>query len=148
MSPLGHRFWPRWYWLLGLLNPLIGPFWRRYGVGNMVRVVVRGRRTGQPRAVFLGLLRVGDRQYLGHPDLHCAWTRNLEAAGGGELHHHDGRRFAFFAMPLDHGEERDAVIQATFHQHPFPGGPMYWLFRRHVRAVGRFYRLAGLEPLD
>ena len=42
--------------------------------------------------MFLGLLRVGGRRYLGHPDRACAWTLNLDAAGGGELEARDGTR--------------------------------------------------------
>lgn len=95
--------------------------------------------------MFLGILAVGGRRYLGHPDVACAWTRNLDAAGAGELEHHDGRRERFAAMPLDPGPEREAVIRATFRQHPFPGTLLYWLFRGNVRAVGRFYRLSAVE---
>ncbi|MCV2395155.1 hypothetical protein OEB99_12630 [Actinotalea sp. M2MS4P-6] len=135
------RFWPRIYRLLALLDPVIEWTWRRVGLGNVVRAVFPGRRTGQPRPVFVGVLRVGDQVYLGHPDVHCAWTLNMDAAGGGELELRDGRRRQFAAELLPPGSERDAVIRATFRQHPFPGGLMYWLARRHVRAVGRFYRL-------
>jgi hypothetical protein len=146
MSRRGLAFWPRWYRVLALFNPAIERVWRRFGIGNVVRVVVVGRRSGRPRAVFLGVLRVGGHRYLGHPDVACAWTRNLEAAGGGELEHHGGLRVPFTATLLEPGPERDGVIRATFHQHPFPGGPVYWLFRRHVGAVGRFYRLTFEEP--
>lgn len=145
-SRLAHAFWPRWYRALARLDPLIEPAWRRMGIGNVVRVVLVGRRSGLPRAVFLGVLRVGDRRYLGHPDVACAWTRNLETAGGGELELRDGRRDRFAARLLAPGPERDAVIRATFTQHPFPGGPIYWLFRANLRANGRFYRLDPAAP--
>jgi hypothetical protein len=88
------------------------------------------------------VLRVGDREYMGHPDLACNWTRNVEAAGGGELEEHDRRRRRFRATLLKPGPERDAVIRATFTQHPFPGGAVYWLFRGSIRSTGRFYRLS------
>lgn len=142
---LAHAFWPRWYRALARLDPWIEPAWRRVGIGNVVRVVVVGHRSGLPRAVFLGVLRVGDRRYLGHPDVACAWTRNLEAAGGGELEGRDGSREPFRARLLPPGPERDGVVRATFTQHPFPGGPIYWLFRANVRANGRFYRLEPAE---
>ncbi len=87
--------------------------------------------------MFLGLLRVGDRRYLGHPDRACAWTRNLETAGGGKLEGRDGARERFAATLLEPGPERDAVIRATFHQHPLPGGPLYRLFRANPREAGR-----------
>jgi hypothetical protein len=146
MSRLAHAFWPRWYRSLARLDPLIERSWHRRGIGNVVRVVIVGRRSGQPRAVFLGILRVGGGMYLAHPDVSCAWTRNLDAAGEGQLELHDGRRAAFTATPLPPGPERDAAIRATFTQHPFPGGPLYWLFRGNLRAVGRFYRISGGDP--
>ena len=146
MSRLAHAFWPRWYRALARLDPLIERAWRRFGVGNVVRVIVMGRRSGRPRSVFLGLLRVGGRRYLGHPDTSCAWTLNLDAAGGGELEGRDGEREPFRAVLLEPGPEREAVIRATFRQHPFPGTLLYWLSRRHIRAVGRFYRLSAPDP--
>ncbi len=142
---LAHAFWPRWYRALSLLDGPIERIWRRAGIGNVVRVTILGRRSGRPRSAFLGLLRVGSRRYLAHPDLACSWTLNLEAAGGGELETHDGGSTLFSATLLEPGPERDAVIRATFHQHPFPGNVCYWLLRGHLRAVGRFYRLTMVE---
>jgi hypothetical protein len=147
MSRIGHAFWPRMYRLLATLDPAIERVWRGIGLRNTVQLVTTGRRTGKPRAAFLGLLRLGDRLYLGHPDLPCAWTLNLEAAGGGEIRFRDGRACTFRAMLLEHGPERDAVIRATFRQHGFPGSVIYWIFRRHIFAVGRFYRLEDVEPV-
>jgi hypothetical protein len=141
VSNVVHAFWPRFYGTLARFDPLIEWFWRRFGIGNVVRVVIVGRRTGHRRQLFLGVLRVLDREYVGHPDLACAWTRNLEAAGGGVLEEHDGRLRSFTITILEPGPERDAVIRATFTQHPFPGGAIYWLLRGHVRSSGRFYRL-------
>ncbi len=138
---IAHAFWPRGYWLLARLDPLIEPVWRRFGIGNVVRVVIPGRRTGLPRALFLGVLSVGDNVYIGHPDGPCGWTDNLDAAGGCEVEWHDGARDRLVAIPLSPGDERDAVLRATFQQHPFPGGTLYWLFRGRLRAVGRYYRL-------
>jgi hypothetical protein len=145
MPNLAHAFWPRWYRLLGRLDPVLAWTWRRFGIGNTVRVVLVGRRSGQERAVFLGLLRSGGRRYLGHPDRVCAWTLNLDAAGGGEIEARDGTRERFTAILLEPGPERDAAIRATFTQHPFPGGPLYWLFRGNLRATGRFYRIDTVE---
>ena len=127
--------------MLAAFDPMIEPVWRRFGIGNVVRVVIPGRRTGVPRASFLGVLSVGDGLYIGHPDGPCGWTANLDAAGGCELEWHDGARDHLVAIPLEPGAERDAVLRATFRQHPFPGGALYWLARGRLGAVGRYYRL-------
>jgi hypothetical protein len=148
VDSLPHAFWPRWYRLLRVIEPLILPIWRRVGIGNVVRLVVLGRRTGSERRVLLGVLSVAGRRYLGHPDVACPWTANLEAAGEGALEGRDGRLQPFRAVPLEPGVERDAVIRATFRQHPFPGNVCYWLSRGHIRRVGRFYRLEPLERRD
>jgi hypothetical protein len=145
MSRVAHAFWPRWYRAIGLAEPLTRRAWRRSGIGNVVEVVIPGRRTGEPRSQLLGLLTTGGRTYLGHPDGDCGWTRNLDASGGGEVVFHDGTRQSFRAVRLDPGPERDAAIRLTFHQHPFPGTVLYWLFRGHLRTSGRFYRLVGIE---
>lgn len=154
MSGMAHAFWPRFYRAIGWLDPLIRPVWRRFGIANVVEVVIPGRHTGRPRTTFLGLLHGDGRTYIGHPDGECAWTRNLDAAGGGEIVFHDGHRQAFRVSLLSAGDEREAAIRLTFRQHPFPGTLLYWLSRDHVRVTGRYYRLldtasdaAGLPPV-
>ena len=148
MDGAWHWFFPRFYGLLHLLDPAIGAWWRRFGLGNTVQLVVPGRRTGVPRSVFLGLLTVGGRRYLGHPDGSCPWTRNLEAAGSGELLGHGAGPIQVRAVLLPDGQEREGVVRATFRQHPFPGNVIYWLARRHVRSTGRYYRIEsdGSDP--
>jgi hypothetical protein len=136
-----HAFFPRFYAGLRRLDPLIGAWWRRFGVGNTLVLEVTGRRTGIPRRVFLGLLVVGDRRYLGHPDGACAWTLNLDAAGRGRLLRPGRAPELVAASSLPAGPEREAVIRATFRQHPFPGNVLYWLARRHVLEVGTYYRI-------
>ena len=147
MSRFAHVFWPHTYGLMARLDPVIERIWRRGRLRNTVQLVTIGRRTGLERRSFLGLLRIGDRPYLGHPDQPCPWTLNLEAAGGGRMRFRDGRTVAFRAVLLDQGRERDAVIRATFRQHGYPGGVIYWIFRRHIFAVGRFYRLEDIRPV-
>ena len=148
MSGVAHAFWPRFYRAIARLEPITRPVWRRFGIGNVVEIVIAGRHTGQPRTLFLGLLRERGRTYVGHPDGDCAWTRNLDAAGGGEIVFHDGHRQRFRAIPLPRGDEREAVIRPTFRQHPFPGMLLYWLSRGHVRVTGRYYRLLDAAAID
>jgi hypothetical protein len=148
MAPLAQAFWPRMYGLLARLDPAIERVWRRGWLRNTVQLVTIGRRTGLERRSFLGLLRLGERLYLGHPDRPCPWTLNLEASGGAVMRYQDGRAVAFRAVLLEPGRERDAVIRATFRQHGYPGGVIYWIFRRNIFAVGRFYRLEDVEPVE
>src|SRR4051812_5490973 len=46
---------------------------------------VRGRKSGEWRAVPVNLLTIGDQQYLVAPRGHTQWVRNLRVAGTGEL---------------------------------------------------------------
>src|SRR5204863_7523203 len=73
------------YRLIRLLDPLIRLVWRGYGLGNIVELRLVGRRTGKPRPVLVGMLRVGSSRYVGHPNGDTAWIRNLEAAGTVQL---------------------------------------------------------------
>lgn len=147
-SPRESRAWRRalriQYQLIGLLDPIVRRFWAAFGLGNVVDLVVDGRRTGRPRHVLLGLLRDGNRWFLGHPNGEVAWTRNLRAAGGGELHFRRLPAVPVRAYPLPQGDLRDRAILATG-QHPFPGNLVYRLARRHIRAVGVFF---AVEPVD
>jgi hypothetical protein len=90
---------------------------------------------------LLGLLRAGDGEYLGHPNGHVGWTRDVAAAGQATLvlPHNRGERHIRAEVVPD-GDERTAAILATS-QHPFPGNLVYRLGRRHIRAVGIFFRL-------
>ncbi len=142
------RAWSLWframYRVLRVLDPLIRGVHRTVGLGNVVELRVRGRRTGRIRSVTLGILRAGEGLYLGHPNGHTAWTRNLLGAREAELSWHGGIRTAIRARPLPDGEERHAAIMATW-QHPFPGNLIYRLARGHILAAGVYFRV---EPVD
>jgi hypothetical protein len=131
------------YRLIRLLDPLIRPVWQAVGIGNVVELRVRGRRSGRERPVLVGLLRVAGRMYLGHPNGEAAWTRNFAAQGEGSLVVRGAAPVAVRPVRLGPGAERDAVVLATS-QHPFPGNLLYRLARSHVRAVGVYFRL---EPI-
>jgi hypothetical protein len=142
VSPFWDRAWRSFYWFVTRLGPVLRPVVSRFGLGNVVEVVVPGRRTGLARRVLLGLLRVDGGWYLGHPNGAANWTRNLDAAGGATLvlpRQPPAR--AIIAELLPDSEERTRVIRATWHQHVYPGPILYWLARRHILAVGRYYRI-------
>ena len=138
------RVWSRafrvLYAILGFFDPLIRAAHRRFGIGNVVELRMIGRSSGLPRTTLVGLLRADDRLYLGHPNGDCGWTRNLEAAGQGELVLRSLPALEFRPVRLSPGPERDAAIRATS-QHPFPGNLIYRLARSHVLAVGTYFRL-------
>ncbi len=98
-----------------------------------------------PRSVLVGLLELDGRLYVGHPTSTSGWTSNLDVAGSCTIARPAASARRFRSVPLAPGPERDAVIRATFRQHPFPGDVIYWLARAHVRATGRFYRLEPFE---
>ena len=143
-SAAWNRVFPIEYRLIRLLDPLIRRWWRVAGLGNVVDLRVTGRRTGLPRHVLLGLLRDGDRWFLGHPNGDVAWTLNLEAAGGGEVGFADGQSLRVGATRLPAGDLRDRAIAAT-RQHVFPGNLIYRLAWSHIRAVGAYF-LVEVEP--
>jgi hypothetical protein len=134
-------WWRAWYRLLRIVeSPLLRLTLRR-GFGNLVVLRVRGRRSGLERALPLGLLRVGDRHYVGHPSGDAGWTLNLRAAGQATIESARIPAQRVWPVLLGPGPERDAVVAASFRQHPFPGDVMYRLAAGHVSATGLFFRL-------
>jgi hypothetical protein len=131
------------YRLLGIMDPMIRAFWHRFGLGNVVELRVPARKSGRQRSLMLGVLRAGDGLYLGHPNGETSWTLDIDRAPSAELVLHGLPPLAIHPQLLDAGPERTAAIGATG-QHPFPGNLIYRLARRHVLAVGRYYRL---EPV-
>jgi hypothetical protein len=141
------RFWRATfraqYRILAWLDPLIRVMWRRFGIGNVVELRVPGRKTGAVRSRMVGILHSGGRSYLGHPNGHAGWTRDLLAAGTGVMIWPNGFEWRFRAEPLANGNEREKAIRSTG-QHPFPGSLVYRLGRRHVRRVGVYFRLEDI----
>jgi hypothetical protein len=140
MSGFWHRAFRVQYRILALIDPFVRAVWRRFGIGNVVELTVERRNGTGTRSRLVGLLRVGDKRYLGHPDGDVGWTRDLQAAGGGSYRWARATATPFTASLLPDGPEREAAIRATW-QHPFPGNVVYRLGRRHVRRSGVFFRL-------
>jgi hypothetical protein len=145
MSQLWSATFVLLYRFLRLIDPLIRSVWAGTGLGNVVVLRVRSRRSGRERELLLGVLRARGHLYLGHPNGPSAWTRDLDAAGAAELVFHGGDPTPVRGALLPDGAERSAVIGAT-NQHPFPGNLLYRLARRHILAVGRYYRLEPIAP--
>jgi hypothetical protein len=149
MTGVGSRFWDRYfrvqYRIIRWLDPLIRLVWSVVPLADTEELIVTGRRTGRRRAVLVGLIRVGTRWYVGHPNGPAAqWVRNLRVRPTAEVRLRRGGSVTVVGRPLAAGDERDRAIQETWRQHPFPGNVVYWLARRHIEAVGVYFRL---EPL-
>ena len=102
--------------------------------------VIVGRRTGIERHYLLNHLRVDGGRYVGHPNGSAQWVQNLVAAGGLTMIDRAGTIERLTATEVPHGPERDAVIASTAHMPP-PAGMVYGAASRHIRAVGRFFRV-------
>ena len=69
-----------------VLNPLVRALVRRgVNVAGSRELVVRGRKSGQPRSTPVNLLVLDGESYLVAPRGHTEWVRNLRVAGEGEL---------------------------------------------------------------
>jgi len=128
------------YRILALVDHRVRGQWRRGGIGNIVELEVPRRDGRGVRNRLLGVLHADGKNYVGHPNGDVGWTRDLAAAGTGVVRYSNGVEWHFKATPVADGAEREAVIRSTG-QHPFPANLVYRLGRRHVRAVGVYFRL-------
>jgi len=129
------------YATIRLMDPLLRWTWFSVGLGITSRLTVRGRRTGKERSVLVGLIRVGGRWYVGHPNGEVAWTRNLLNSREARVAPRPEAPVDVAAAPLEHGPERDRVIIATAEQQPFPANLLYRGARTHILSEGRYFRL-------
>ncbi|GAA4415204.1 nitroreductase family deazaflavin-dependent oxidoreductase [Actinokineospora soli] len=69
-----------------VFNPLVTFLVRRgVNVAGSRELVVRGRKSGEPRKTPVNLLFLDGERYLVAPRGHTEWVRNLRVAGEGEL---------------------------------------------------------------
>jgi deazaflavin-dependent oxidoreductase (nitroreductase family) len=91
-------------------NPLVAWLTRRgISVAGSRVLEVRGRTTGELRAVPVNLLTVDGVDYLVAPRGHTQWVRNLRAAGEGRLR--VGRRVEPFTAAELGDADKPAVIR-------------------------------------
>jgi hypothetical protein len=138
--------WHIWYRLLRIVGSPLMRLALGRGFGNVVVLRVRGRRSGRERALPLGLLSVAGQWYVGHPNGDAAWTLDLRKAGRAVLESARRPATTVRSTVLEPGPERDAVVRASFRQHPFPGNALYRLAGRHVAATGVFFRMEVEDP--
>ena len=98
------------YAFIGVIDPLLRWTWFSVGLGITSRLTVRRRKTGRERSVLVGLIRVGGRWYVGHPNGEVAWTRNLASLGSARVAPRPAAPMDVSAAPLCDGAERNAVI--------------------------------------
>jgi F420H(2)-dependent quinone reductase len=136
-------FWTAVFQLLFLTTPnrLVGVVRRRVGFGPVEEIVVRGRKTGMDRHLFLVMARTDDGWIVEHPNGERAhWVRNLTAAGSAEVIDRYGAKTPVRATLLLPGPDRDAAIaDHTRQQVPGPR-ELYRLARQHIRAGGVVFR--------
>jgi hypothetical protein len=142
------RWWRATYRVVRLADRLVARLAARTVIANVVVLRVAGRRSGRERAVPLGLLAVDGRIYIGHPSGDTAWTLNLRAAPWATIESAQLPTARVRPVLLGPGPERDAVVRATFRQHPYPGKVFYRLSGRHVARTGVFFRLERLADPD
>ena len=93
---------------------------------------VKGRKTGEWRAVPVNLLTHDDQQYLVAPRGETQWVRNLRAAGAGELR--VGRRVEAFRPRELRDDDKVEVLRAYL--------------RRWKAEVGVFFGGVGADSSD
>jgi hypothetical protein len=125
-------------------RPLMESVRRRNRHVPIEEFVFVGRRTGQERRLLLNLIEVEGSWYVGHPNGTSNWVRNLAAAGGCQVIRRDHEPVRVTATELAVGPERDAVVARTG-ELPAPAGFVYRRAARHIRVVGRFFRLTPIE---
>ena len=124
-------------------RPVLGLAKRVRPSGPIQEFRIVGRRTGLERRYLLTLLEVDGRWYVGHPNGHSQWIRNLLAANSAVVMRRNVET-SVRAIELETGPERDAAIAAASRQ-PFPAGRLYGGARRHITATGVYLRLEPIE---
>ena len=141
-------FWTTVFRLLFLTTPnrLVGVVRRRLGIGPVEEVVIRGRKAGADRHLFLVVARTDDGWIVGHPNGERAqWVRNLEATGSADAIDRFGASNPVRATLLLPGPDRDAAIDEQARQQVPGPRLLYRLARHHIRAGGAIFRL---DPTD
>ena len=112
------------------------------GIGNVVELkwrAITGTQSRGTRRRLIGVLRSDGTNCVSHPNGHVGWTRDLAKAGRAVIHYPNGAGSGICRDAARTRRGREQIIRSTG-QHPFPGNLVYRLGRRHVRAVGVYFR--------
>ncbi len=127
-----HVLKPDWF-TVNVLNRSITWLTRR-GIslhGSWV-LAVRGRKSGEWRHTPINPMEFEGARYLVAPRGHVQWTRNMRAAGGGELRL--GRKVEAFTAVEVPDEEKPEILRAYL--------------KRWQSDVGRFFDGIGPDSSD
>ncbi|MEU9336101.1 nitroreductase family deazaflavin-dependent oxidoreductase [Streptomyces sp. NPDC048290] len=130
MSP--HVQQPGWFTVHVLNRAVAWLTARGVSVWGSRVLAVRGRKSGEWRTTPVNLLTVRGRYYLVAPRGHVQWTRNMRAAGGGELRL--GRNTDRFTATEVADDDKPPLLRAYL--------------RRWKSEVGAFFEGVGPESSD
>ncbi len=123
---------PGWV-TVNVLNRFVAWMTRRgISVWGSRVLAVRGRKSGQWRTTPVNLMTLDGRQYLVAPRGHVQWTRNMRAAGGGELHL--GKRVDTFTATEVADDDKAPILRAYL--------------KRWKAEVGVFFNGVGPDSPD
>lgn len=103
---------------------VFNPLAMRLGIGGSETLVVRGRRSGEPRRLPVIPVDRDGARYLVSARGESEWVRNLRAAGGRGEVHHKGAVGTFSAVELPVAER--APIIAAYRKKAGRSVTAYW----------------------
>ncbi|MCS0636988.1 nitroreductase family deazaflavin-dependent oxidoreductase [Streptomyces sp. LP05-1] len=131
-STAAHVVPPGWF-TVRVVNRFVAWLTRRgISVWGSRILAVRGRRSGEWRRTPVNVLTLDGTRYLVAPRGHVQWTRNMRAAGGGQLLL--GKRAETFTVEELPDDEKPAVLRAYL--------------RRWKAEVGLFFPGVGPDSSD
>lgn len=123
-SPIAHRYLAPDGFTCRVFNPIVAGLTKSgLSIFGSRILEVRGRKSGEWRAVPVNPLDIDGRSYLVAPRGHTQWVRNLRVAGSGQLR--KGRkRTSFTAVELDDAD-KPPVIRAYLQKWEFEVGTFF-----------------------
>ena len=110
-SEAGPRYQKPGWFTQHVFNPLIAALTRAgVSVWGSRELRVRGRKSGEWRAVPVNLLTIDGTRYLVAPRGHTQWVRNLRVANAGELR--VGKRVESFTATEVADADKPAILRA------------------------------------
>jgi deazaflavin-dependent oxidoreductase (nitroreductase family) len=95
----------------GFAQPLVNKLATRFGLGGVVELAVKGRRTGKPQTIPVVPVEIDEVTHVVSARGETEWVRNLRASGSCELKQRNqpSQRYMAEEVPV---EQRHAIIDA------------------------------------